>query len=280
MHPVRVGLVGIENSHAEHILRHLGLDEAPPLRATAIVAGDPERTARLAALGGVERVVDDVRALAGEVDAVIVTTRDGATHRDLAVPFLDAGVPVWVDKPFATTRADAEAMVAAAARGGALVTSSSTLRWLPDTDAVSAALPGIGPVRRLTVSGPADPDGPFGGLFFYGIHHADLAQRLVPGEPEDLRVAAHDRGLLARYRCGEVEVALEFVRPAFDAPFHVTVEGAKGSIDREIAVGGDYVRTALQAFARMISARSTAVPTAEMLAAVTVVEKAIALAGE
>lgn len=280
MHPVRVGLVGIENSHAEHILRHLGLDEAPPLRATAIVAGDPDRTARLAELGGVERVVDDVRALAGEVDALIVTTRDGATHRDLAVPFLDSGVPVWVDKPFATTRADAEAMVAAAARGGVLVTSSSTLRWLADADAVAAALPGIGPVRRLTVSGPADPDGPFGGLFFYGIHHADLAQRLVPGEPEDLRVAAYDRGLTAHYRCGEVEVTLDFVRPAFEVPFRVTAEGAKGSIDREIAVGGDYVRPALQAFARMLVTRSIAVPAVEMLAAVTVVERAVALAGE
>lgn len=277
MHPVRVGLVGIENTHAEHILRHLGLDEAPPLRASAIVAGDPERTARLADLGGVERVVDDAHALGGEVDAVIITTRDGATHRDLAVPLLESGVPVWVDKPFATTRADAEAMVAAAARGGALLTSSSTLRWLPDADAVAAALPGIGPVRRLTVSGPADPLGSFGGLFFYGIHHADLAQRLAPGEPRDLRVSAHDRGLVARYRSGEAEVALDFVRPEFEVPFRVTAEGAWGSIDREIAVGGDYVRPALRAFARMLATRSVAVPTAEMLAAVTVIEKTVAL---
>lgn len=279
MHPVRVGLVGIENSHAEHILRHLGRDEAPPLRATAIVAGDPERTARLAELGRVERVVDDVRALVGEVDAVIITTRDGATHRDLAVPFLAAGVPVWVDKPFATTRADAEAMVAGAARGGALLTSSSTLRWLPDADAVAAALLGIGPVRRLTVSGPADPDGPFGGLFFYGIHHADLAQRLAPGEPGDLQVAAHDRGFVARYRSGEIEVALDFVRPDLEVPFRVTAEGAQGSIDREIVVGGDYVRPALQAFGRMLATRSVEVPTAEMLAAVAVIEETVALVG-
>lgn len=47
-----VGIVGIENSHATEIVRFLNV-EAPdvPVRITALVAGEPERTRELAALG-------------------------------------------------------------------------------------------------------------------------------------------------------------------------------------------------------------------------------------
>lgn len=270
MGPLRVGLVGIENSHVDHILRHLHESDAPPLRVSAMVAGEPERTRALAAGGRVERVVDDVRELHGEVDALIVATRDGATHRALAVPFLRAGIPVWVDKPLATTVDDADAILAAAEAGGALLTSSSTLRWAPDTVAVAAALPSLGPLRSVTVSGPADEGSPYGGLFFTGIHLADIAQRLVPGAPEGVEVVDRDHGFAARYRVGDVAVTLDIVRPRDDVPYRVSVSGAEGGVDREIVVGADYVRPGLRAFADMLATGVAPVPAAEMRAAVAV----------
>lgn len=276
MKRVRVGLVGVENSHADQIVRRLNVDRAHgEVRIAALVAGDRERTAQLAALGGIDDVVADIAELHGEVDALIVTTRDGATHRSLAVPFLDAGIPVWVDKPLALTTDDGEAMVAAAERGGAALASWSTLRWLDDTDAVAAALTRIGALQSLTLTGPADPDDAHGGLFFYGIHLADLAQRLLPGPASAISVGSLPDGIVAEYRVGEVRVVLEFVRPTGDAqvPFHVVAVGRTGVVAREIVVGADYVAPGVAVFARMLATGVAPVTAAGMLQPIAVLER-------
>lgn len=274
-----VGIVGIENSHATEIVRFLNADATGvPVRITALVAGEPERTRELAALGGIERVVDEAGALLGTVDALIVTARDGADHRDLAVPFLEAGVPVWVDKPLAATVADADAILAAAQRGRVPVTSSSTLRWLAGTVELVAEAARIGDVQAVTVTGPADPDSPYSGIFFYGIHLADLAQVLWPGAAESVDVEFLPAGVVARYRVDGVPVTLEFVRPDGDrqVPFRATVVGRHGIASREIAIGPGYVQPGVRAFARMLETGEPPVPASEMRAPIAVLEKVAA----
>lgn len=277
METKNVAIVGIENTHATEIVRHLNGEEAAdlPVRVSALVAGEVERTRELAELGAITRIAPEVSELNGAVDALIVTSRDGALHRALAVPFLEAGTPVWVDKPLATTLDDADAILAAAERGGTTVTSFSTLRWLDDTAAIADAVAGVGALQSLTVSGPADADSPHGGLFFYGIHHADVAQHLLPGAAEGVEVERADGRVVARYRVGGVPVVLDFVRPEGDAavPFHVTAVGTGGTVERDIEVGPDYVRPGVDAFVRMLLTGETPVPVAQLRAPIAVLEQ-------
>ena len=276
METKRVAIVGVENSHAEEIIRYLNVEQPPdvPVRVVALVEGDDERTRALAELGGIERIVADAADLLGGIDALIVTSRDGALHRAQAVPFLEAGTPVWVDKPLAASVADAEEIIASAERGGTLLTSSSTLRWLADTDAVAEGLGSIGDLQTVTVTGPADATSPYSGIFFYGIHIADVAQRLVPGDPEDIDVQLLPGGVVARYRVGGVLVTLEFVRPdgIGQVPFRATAVGGRGVISREIIVGADYVQPGVDAFARMLATGVMPIPPAQLLAPITVLE--------
>ncbi|WP_136035865.1 Gfo/Idh/MocA family oxidoreductase [Microbacterium sp. K35] len=277
METKNVAIVGIENTHATEIVRHLNGEDAAdlPVRVSALVAGEVERTRELAELGAITRIAPEVSELNGAVDALIVTSRDGALHRALAEPFLEAGTPVWVDKPLATTLDDADAILAAAERGGTTVTSFSTLRWLDDTAAIADAVAGVGALQSLTVSGPADADSPHGGLFFYGIHHADVAQHLLPGAAEGVEVERADGRVVARYRVGGVPVVLDFVRPEGDAavPFHVTAVGTGGTVERDIEVGPDYVRPGVDAFVRMLLTGETPVPVAQLREPIAVLEQ-------
>ncbi|MGX1584175.1 Gfo/Idh/MocA family oxidoreductase [Microbacterium sp. NPDC055502] len=277
METKNVAIVGIENTHATEIVRHLNGEDAAdlPVRVSALVAGEVERTRELAELGAITRIAPEVSELNGAVDALIVTSRDGALHRALAVPFLEAGTPVWVDKPLATTLDDADAILAAAERGGTTVTSFSTLRWLDDTAAIADAVAGVGALQSLTVSGPADADSPHGGLFFYGIHHADVAQHLLPGAAEGVEVERADGRVVARYRVGGVPVVLDFVRPEGDAavPFHVTAVGTGGTVERDIEVGPDYVRPGVDAFVRMLLTGEPPVPVAQLREPIAVLEQ-------
>ncbi|MFF0344634.1 Gfo/Idh/MocA family protein [Kribbella sp. NPDC004875] len=272
--PLRVALVGTENSHADHIIEHLNVDPvADTARIVALVGADDERNRKLAATGGITQLVPTSAELIGSVDALIVTNRDGAQHREHAVPFLDAGIPVWVDKPLAAGTADARAILEAAQRSGTAVTSYSAVRWVADADAVASA--DVGEIQTVTVTGPADPDSEYSGIFFYGIHAADLAQRLAPGEPGPVEVERVGSTVVVRYRSNGVLVTLQLVKPTDDGrvPFHAEVVGRTGLASRDLTLGADYVVPGLKVFLEMLESGRPPLDDATMLAPITVLEQ-------
>jgi predicted dehydrogenase len=251
---MRVGIVGTDNSHVDHIVEHLNVRAAGGgARVVALSGGASERNEMLRARGGVERLVDAPGDLLGLVDAVVVADRDGGAHRAHAVPFLRAGLPVFVDKPLACTVADAEAIVAAAREHEAPLTSYSAVRWLPDTDALAAEAAGQGAAQVVVASGPADPDGPYGGVFYYGIHPVDTALRLAPGPLGDIRVERSGAAVTATALAGGTRVVVNLVRPTEKGqfPFHAMVVSREAVAQRTLAVDANYVVPGLEAFLTM-----------------------------
>jgi predicted dehydrogenase len=270
---MRIALVGTENSHADHIVQHLNVDKLSDTARVVALVGNDERTRKLAAAGGIEQIVPTTTELLGSIDALIITNRDGAVHREHAVPFLEAGVPVWVDKPLAASTADARAILDAAQRGGAPVTSYSAVRWVADADALAAS--DVGELQAVTVTGPADPDSEYSGIFFYGIHAADLAQRLAPGEPGPVEVERVGSTVVARYRCNDVLVTLQLVKPtdAGRVPFHAEVVGRTALVSRDVQLDSEYVVPGLKVFLTMLETGERPLDDATMLAPITVLEQ-------
>jgi len=104
-------------------------------RLVAVVDTVPERAAEIAAVSNT-RALADYRELLGEVDAVVVAVPT-EVHAEIAVPFLESGVPVLVEKPLARQLADADRMLAAARSGKAMIAVGHTERHNP---AVAVAL--------------------------------------------------------------------------------------------------------------------------------------------
>lgn len=110
------GSVGIEGAEVTHIWTD-ELHDAP----------------KVAAASRIPHVVSRMEDVIGEVDAVIISTDDGADHVRRARPFVEAGLPVFVDKPMATTRAELE-QFASWRRQGARILSSSGMRYAPEVE--------------------------------------------------------------------------------------------------------------------------------------------------
>ncbi|MFD4672522.1 Gfo/Idh/MocA family oxidoreductase [Lentzea sp. NPDC058450] len=224
---MRIGIIGTENSHVDHIIEHLA---AGPSRVVAISGGDTPRNRALQAKGSLDvmdghddplRLVNAPEDLLGLVDAVVVADRLGDLHRAHAVPFLREGLPVFVDKPLACTVEDASAIIAEAAAHHAPLTSFSALRWLPAVEALASA----GPFRRVTASGPVDPASPYGGIFFYGIHPVDVALRLAPGPVHSHEVTRLPDRIVVTAEVGSTEVEISLMLG--DAPFTVSADSAR-----------------------------------------------------
>lgn len=250
----RIGVVGTESSHVDQFVRLLDVEQRyGDARIVALTGGDSERNRELAAEaaagGGLPRLVDTPADLIGAVDAVLVCTRDGRGHRAEAVPLIEAGLPVFVDKPLAGSTADASAIVAAAQEHGVPLYSGSALRFVPAIAELTE--PGKPPPRLITVAGPANARGQYGGLYFYGIHLVEAARRLA-GDPVghgEVTVTVSDRpdGVSARTTLGGIQVRLDFVADAY--PFHAVVVRTGGPAEnRELALPPDYTAPVLERF--------------------------------
>lgn len=275
--PYKVAIVGLENSHAAHMIEYLNVESRRSrAEVVAVVGEQSDKIAELMNLGGITQRVHESSSLIGSVDALIVTNRDGALHAHHAVPFLTAGKPVWVDKPLACSTEDAGTIIGEATKTGTPLTSYSPLRWVPAIDEVLQQKDEIGQLQALTVIGPADPDSEYGGIFFYGIHCADIAQRIAPGEPTDIKVTFTADTVIIRYGSGPVDVTLQLVKPddGQQVPFHCLLTGRHGVLSSDITLGPGYVVPGIEAFLGMLDSGTPPVPYEEILRPIAVMEGA------
>jgi len=66
---------------------------------THVWAPDQSMAANIAECTRIKHVVDDYRQMLDRVDVVLILRDDADSHRDLAAPFLENGIPVFIDKP-------------------------------------------------------------------------------------------------------------------------------------------------------------------------------------
>lgn len=279
--PTRLGIVGTENSHADHYVAMANTEQRfPGLQVVALAGGDSERNRALAANGGVDQVVDDPGDLIGKVDAAIVCSRNGHQHRSEAVPLLRAGIPVLVDKPLACSVDDAQAILEAAAASGTPVTSSSALRYLPAVTRLATELADSRP-EVLQVSGPADVSSAHGGLFFYGIHSVEILFALVRGAPvSDVTASSFGDLVVITGMSGSTPVVLHLMqtRDGHQSPWRVVARLEGRAVARQIDLDDHYLAPQVEVFAQMIRTGRRPLADAQLLAPVRLLETAVAQA--
>jgi predicted dehydrogenase len=130
--PLRIALVGAGHMGKFHAQ---AIAERTDARLVAVCDVDEARAAALAGPAGA-RVETDVRRLAGHVDAAVIAAATSA-HLALAVPLMEAGVAVLIEKPVAPTAGEARRIADAARRSGAVAQVGHILRFDPVTRAIA-----------------------------------------------------------------------------------------------------------------------------------------------
>jgi predicted dehydrogenase len=118
-------------------------------RVTHLWTDAAEEAPPIAEADFIDHVVERAEDVIGEVDAVIISTDDGSDHVRRTRPFVEAGLPVFVDKPLADNLEDLAWFVAARARG-ARILSSSALRYAPEVLDLRARRAELGELRWVS----------------------------------------------------------------------------------------------------------------------------------
>lgn len=261
--PLRVALVGCGTvARRQHIP---GFQALTPGAVDITVFCSRSRAAAEAARdawGGGAVVTDWRTAVArDDVDAVDVLTPN-ALHAQVAIAAAEAGRHVLVEKPIATSVADADAMIEAAARRGVVLMTAHNGRYAPGMLAAAQAVRagGVGEVTAveayLAHGGPGlwapdatwfyDRDDAGGGsLIDLGVHAVDNV-RAVTGDEfaevgamlSDLRGGVELNGQIVFRLAGG---ALGFVKASWNAPYGNDRQMVVWGRDGELVVAGGEV---------------------------------------
>jgi predicted dehydrogenase len=178
---LRVAVVGVG-----HLGRHHAriLSTLEGVQLVAVVDTNAERAAAAAASTGAPARADFLE-IVGDVDAVTVAVPT-ELHREVALPFLERGVAVLVEKPMARSLSEADDLIAAARASGATLAVGHTERYNP---AVAAVLPLVTSPRFIEVHRlGAFPERSLDidVVFDLMIHDLDIILALVRSEVESI----------------------------------------------------------------------------------------------
>jgi hypothetical protein len=186
----RVGIIGLDTSHAVAFTKILNAaDASPDYLGYKVVAAHPKGSKDIKSVVdrvpgyttevqklGVE-IVDSISTLLKKVDVVLLESNDGRVHLEQAIPVLKAGKRMFIDKPIAASFADAKAIFEASKKFNVPVFSSSSLRYL---DGISEINNGkIGKVIGAEAYSPSPVESSHPDLFWYGIHGVEILFSLM-----------------------------------------------------------------------------------------------------
>ncbi len=274
---MNIGMIGTDSTHPRAfagIFHNAREGALAGVRVTHIWGSDPVVTAQIAQEREIPYVVREPLAMADAVDGVMILSRRGRDHTALALPFVERGMVVWVNKPFTDTVREARLLVDTAKRFGAYLCGGTTCKHVP----------AIGRIRELVSSGArgkckgaslcfqADPDSPFGGLAFYGSHLVEIGLAAFGQDYRTVSVRREGGDIVADVTYDGFTVALRFLKEA--APSVAKLHFERGGEEVALDISEGY-SLALTHFAEVLRGKREGYSGSFLLRSVELMEEIV-----
>ena len=206
--PIRIGIIGAENSHTIAFGKLFNVEKKFPGVEVLYVWGETEEFARNAMINGeIPNIVKDPDEMMGKIDALIVDHRHPKFHLEAATPFVKAGIPTFIDKPFCYRVSEGKEFLTMARETGTPVTSYSSIAQSDATFDMKEQVQSMGEINHVMRYGPADLESKYGGIFFYGVHSVQPLMFIIGENIKKVRITrntknasaslAYENGMLA-----------------------------------------------------------------------------------
>ena len=185
----KIAILGCENSHADTFLNLIyNTDGYSDIEVVGVYSNEPEAVKKLNEKYGV-KILENYTDAVGKVDGLIITARHGDLHYEYAKPYIESGIPMFIDKPVTIKEDEAVEMMQAFKSHGVRFSGGSSLKH-------DAGVKALKKEREENVDGktlggfvraPLDMASVYGGFYFYAPHLVEVVSEIFGRYPESVR---------------------------------------------------------------------------------------------
>lgn len=286
---LKIGVIGLDNSHCvafTHLLNKA--DDANHVAGGRVCCAWPGGgsdfklsfsriegfTKKLHEEYGVE-ILDSPEEVARRSDLVLMTAVDARQHREFYERIAPFHRPTFIDKPLATSVADAAAMLQTARKSAAPLMSCSALRYADEFQALLTGDAAWGSIVGCDVFGPMAEEEALPGLFWYGVHCVEMVVAAMGAGCRKLRVMKEEGfDLVSMQWDAKRSAVFRGLREAH-GQFGVVLHRQRGARFADLTnVRRPYYAGLLEAILRSLPQGRSDVPEEQMLEVVAIMEAA------
>jgi predicted dehydrogenase len=185
-----IGIIGLDTSHSPAFAKYINNPEKESMQGMQVSVAYPfgskrikssankipEYTEQFKSMG--IKIENDLDDLIEQSDGILLETNDGTMHLNQAMKVIQAGKPLFIDKPVAAGLADVIEIYETAKKNKVPIFSSSSLRYLKKAQDVQKKKI-IGDVKGANTYSPEKLEPSHTDLFWYGIHGVEILYTLM-----------------------------------------------------------------------------------------------------
>ena len=184
---------------------------------------DPEDAKLVAKVAEIENIVEDPKEVIDHVDAVLVATDIGSEHVERCRPFVEANVPIFVDKPLCDNLSDLKIFQKWIEEGKPII-SSSAMRYCKEFEPYHQSTYELGDLRYINVTMAKSWEK-------YGIHALETLYPIVgPGFTSIQNLGDKDRNIVHLHHSKGIDINIANVYDMLGGFGLVSLAGTKSGI--------------------------------------------------
>ena len=249
---MKIGIIGAENAHAGEIGWTINVDKKIKGFSVDYLWGETAEFAKTAAKRGkIPNVVKSPKDMLDKIDCLIVDHRHPKYHLKAAIPFVEKGIPTFIDKPFCYRASEGKQFFKIARKHKTPITCFSILPRQNSYRSFMQQMSKLGEIDSGGTYGPCDLKSKYGGIFFYGIHQVELALMTFGYDVVSVLVTKNTPNATGQlmYRSGKI-ITMNFVKDP-NTQFGIMALGKNGFCSKILKFDANPFLDGIKCFTQM-----------------------------
>ena len=236
----KIAILGCENSHANTFLDFVIKNKLyPDVEIVGVYSDDVEAAKKLNEAYGVY-VAESFDEFVGKVDGIMITARHGDNHYKYAKPYINSGIPMFIDKPITISEKEAVELKNELIKSGTRVCGGSVCKYPEFIRELKKNVveKTYGEVYGGTLRAPIDPKNPYGDFFFYAQHLVQAMCEIFGYYPNSAKAFVNGKVTNCTVRYDDYDVNLVYVQGEYS--YYAGINCEKNAIFSKYELSGSF----------------------------------------